>query len=68
MLNNIINMVMSGAINNSPAMQEFNRLMGGKTQAQQFQTLINIAKNKGFDINEKRFNAEDLRKLGIKLP
>ena len=68
MLNNLIQMVMSGSMQNSPLMKQFNQYFGGKSTPQQMQTLINMAQNKGFDINQKIFSADDLRKLGIKLP
>lgn len=40
-------------------------MMAGKDQNQQFQTLLNIAKSKGIDIDEKMFSESDLRQLGL---
>jgi len=67
MLNSLINMVMSGAMQNNPLMKDFNKIMGGKSTDEQIKTLINLAQNKGFDINKKMFSAEDLKNLGLNI-
>jgi hypothetical protein len=40
-------------------------MMSGKNQQQQIETLLNAAKSKGIDINEKRFTEADVRALGL---
>lgn len=44
-------MLMSGRLNNDPRMQQFNQLMAGKSYEQQKETLLNYAQSKGFDRN-----------------
>lgn len=56
---------MSGQLKNNPLMGTFNQMMAGKDQNQQFQTLLNIAKSKGINIDEKMFSESDLRQLGL---
>lgn len=56
---------MSGQLTNNPLMSTFNQMMAGKDQNQQFQTLLNIAKSKGINIDEKMFSESDLRQLGL---
>lgn len=46
-----IQMLMSGRLNNDPRMQQFNQLMAGKNYEQQKETLLNYAQSKGFDRN-----------------
>ena len=48
-------------------MGTFNKMMQGKSPEQQFETLLNIAKSKGIDINKKQYSAEDLRQMGFKI-
>lgn len=43
--------LMSGKLNSDPRMQQFNQLMSGKTYEQQKETLLNYAQSKGFDRN-----------------
>lgn len=43
--------LMSGRLNNDPRMQQFNQLMAGKNYEQQKETLLNYAQSKGFDRN-----------------
>lgn len=57
---------MQGQLSNNPLMQTFNQMMSEKTKEQQMQTLINIAKSRGFDVDAKVFSEEDLRKLKLK--
>lgn len=44
-------MFLSGKLNNDPRMQQFNQLMSGKNYEQQKETLLNYAQSKGFDRN-----------------
>lgn len=46
-----LQMLMSGRLNNDPRMQQFNQLMAGKNYEQQKETLLNYAQSKGFDRN-----------------
>ena len=46
-------------------MQSFNQMMSGKTTDQQIQTLLNVAKSRGFDVNAKMFSEEDLKSFGL---
>ena len=48
-------------------MGTFNKMMNGKSPEQQFETLLNVAKSKGIDINKKQFTADDLRQIGLKI-
>lgn len=60
---------MSGRGNNpqmSQMSQMFNQMMGGKDAKSQMQTLLNCAKSKGIDINQKIFSEEDLKALKLK--
>lgn len=43
----------------------FNKMMSGKSQTEQFRTLLNAAKNKGIDIDAKIFTKDDLKTLGL---
>lgn len=67
MINNLMNMVMQNRLQAMPEMQIFNQFFGGKNSQDQMQTLLNMANEKGIDINEKKFSAEDLKQLGFKL-
>lgn len=50
---------------NSPEMQTFNQMMRGKTFEQQQQTVLNMAKSKGIDVNAKIFSEQDVKQLGL---
>lgn len=50
---------------NNPMLAAFNKMMAGKKPAEQFQTLLNAAKNKGIDVDAKIFTKEDLKTLGL---
>lgn len=67
LLSMLINKFMSGQLQNMPQMQMFNQMMNGKTQAQQIETLLNMARSKGIDINAKMFSESDIKQLGLKL-
>ena len=51
MLQQGMQMLMSGKLNNDPRMQLFQQLMAGKSYAQQKETLLNFAQSRGFDRN-----------------
>ena len=65
-LQQLAQQVMSGSFQGTPMMQTFNQMMRGKDQKSQLQTLLNCAKSKGIDINEKRFTEDDLKSLGLR--
>lgn len=67
MINSLINMAMQNKFQTMPEMQIFNQFFSGKSMQDQMQTLLNMANEKGVDINEKKFSAEDLKQLGFKL-
>ena len=52
----------------SQQMQMFNQMMNGKNPQQQMQTIFNMAKSRGFDVNKKIFSEQDLRDIGINIP
>lgn len=68
MLNSLITGLMQGQFANHPLMKQVQSMLQGKSKQEQIQTLINTAQTLGLDINEKRFTAEQLQRLGIKLP
>ena len=59
--------MMQGQLQNNPQMQMFNQMMSGKDSRQQIDTLLNLAKSRGFDINAKMFSESDLRTLGLNI-
>lgn len=69
-MNNLLSSLMqqatSGQMQNNPMMSIFNQMMQGKSNKDKIQTLLNSAKSKGFDIEEKRFTEQDLKILGLK--
>lgn len=68
MLNSLITGLIQGQFANHPLMKQVQSMLQGKSRQEQIQTLINTAQTLGLDINEKRFTAEQLQRLGIKLP
>lgn len=64
----LVNNFMLGRFQNSPQMQMFNQMMSGKNPEQQMQTILNMAKSKGIDVNQKMFSEEDLRSFGLSFP
>ena len=68
MLNSLITGLIQGQFANHPLMKQVPSMLQGKSRQEQIQTLINTAQTLGLDINEKRFTAEQLQRLGIKLP
>ena len=51
-----------------PQMQIFNQMMGGKNSQEQMQTILNMAKSQGFDINAKIITEAQARQLGLNIP
>lgn len=66
LLSQLLNNFLMGKLNNMPQMKMFNQMMNGKTPEQQMQTILNMAKSKGIDINQKMFSEEDLKGFGLK--
>jgi len=54
---------MKGQFQNHPLMQTVNQMMAGKTPEQQRQTVLNVAKSRGFDLNQ--LPQELLRSAGL---
>jgi hypothetical protein len=48
----IFNMFMQGQLQNHPLMSTVNQMMAGKTPEQQRETIRNVAKSRGFDLNQ----------------
>lgn len=48
----IFNMFMQGQFQNHPLMQTVNQMMAGKTPEQQRETIRNVARSRGFDLNQ----------------
>lgn len=65
-LQQLLQQVMSGSFQGTPVMQAYNQMLRGKSPKAQMETLLNCAKSKGIDINEKRFTEEDLKSLGLR--
>lgn len=43
-------------------------MMAGKNPEQQMQTILNMAKSQGLDINAKIITKEQLKQLGLNIP
>lgn len=54
---------MQGQFRNHPLMATVNQMMAGKTPEQQRQTIINVARSRGFDLNQ--LPPELLRSAGL---
>lgn len=65
LLQQIMQAVAQRTLQNNPAFGMFQQMMQGKTEEQQIQTLMNLAKSKGI-ADTKLFSEEDLKTLGIK--
>lgn len=65
-LNQIVNNMLGGRFKQQIDM--FNQMMNGKNPQQQFQTIFNMAKSRGFDVNKKIFSEQDLQAIGINIP
>ena len=59
----LLNMFMQGQFRNHPLMATVNQMMAGKTPEQQRQTIINVARSRGFDLNQ--LPPELLRSVGL---
>ena len=57
---------MNGQLKNHPMMAQFNQMMQGKNPQQQVQTIMNMAKSKGLDINTPILTEQQARQLGLK--
>lgn len=66
MITMLINMLMNGQLKNHPMMAQFNQMMQGKNPQQQVQTIMNMAKSKGLDINTPILTEQQARQLGLK--
>lgn len=66
MINMLINMFLKGQLQNHPLMAQFNQMMQGKNTQQQIQTILNMAKSKGIDINAPILTEQQARQLGLK--
>lgn len=69
-MNPLLNQLMSNFMGGrfSQQMQMFNEMMNGKNPQQQMQTIFNMAKSRGFDVNKKIFSEQDLQAIGINIP
>lgn len=59
----ILNMYMQGQFQNHPLMRTVNQMMAGKTPEQQRETIRNVAKSRGFDLNQ--LPPQLLRSMGL---
>lgn len=66
LLNQIMNNMLGGRFKQQ--MDMYNQMMNGKNPQQQMQTIMNMAKNRNFDVNKKIFSEQDLQALGINIP
>lgn len=66
LLNQLMNNFLGGRF--KPQMDMFNQMMNGKNLQQQMQTIYNMAKSRGFDVNKKIFSEQDLQAIGIQFP
>ena len=48
----IFNMFLQGKFQNHPLMSTVNQMMAGKTPEQQRETIRNVARSRGFDLNQ----------------
>ena len=59
----LFNMFMKGQLQNHPLMATVNQMMAGKTPEQQRETIRNVARSRGFDLNQ--LPQELLRSAGL---
>ncbi len=59
----LLNMFMQGKFANHPLMATVNQMMAGKTPEQQRETIRNVAKSRGFDLNQ--LPPDVLRQAGL---
>ena len=48
--------------------QMYEQMMSGKNINQQMQTILNMAKSRGLDINAKIITEQQLQQLGLNIP
>lgn len=63
MVQTLLNQYMQGQLKNHPLMSTVNQMMAGKTPEQQRETIRNVAKSRGFDLNQ--LPQELLRSAGL---
>lgn len=68
MLNKILQMYMTGKLQQMPQWNTFSQFFNGKNKQQKIETFLNIAKENNVDINAKMFTAKELRQIGLILP
>lgn len=68
MLSQMMGQMLQGSFQNHPLAGMFQQMMQNKNPQQKIQTLINSAQSRGFNINEKCFTEQDLRRLGLNIP
>lgn len=59
----LLNMFVQGKFANHPMMKTVQQMMAGKTPEQQRQTVINVARSYGFDLNQ--LPPDVLRRAGL---
>lgn len=59
----LLNMFIQGKFANHPMMKTVQQMMAGKTPEQQRQTVINVARSYGFDLNQ--LPPDVLRRAGL---
>lgn len=68
LMNMLINNLLMNKLNTMPQMQTFNQMMAGKNPEQQMQTILNMAKSQGIDINAKIITEQQAQQLGLNIP
>lgn len=68
LMNMLINNLLMNKLNGMPQMQTFNQMMAGKNPEQQMQTILNMAKSQGIDINAKIITEQQAQQLGLNIP
>ena len=68
----LINNLISNKLNTMPQFQQhrqtFEQMMAGKDFGQQMQTILNMAKSQGIDINAKIITEQQAQQLGLNIP
>lgn len=65
---NIIDRFLKGEFNDNILAKRIYSMLEGKSEGDKINTLINMLQSNGFDINEKIFSEEDLKRWGIPIP
>lgn len=68
LMNMLINNLLMNKLNGMPQMQTFNQMMAGKNPEQQMQTILNMAKSQGIDVNAKIITEQQAQQLGLNIP